>query len=110
MSYEYEIICFGYDFTYDCFPDSVLFKCGLGPVQMQPRACSNAIRFGSSAGPLSARPLRLSVSPPWHQNRAAVVHYSISGISQTALAPPIPRIPIPIDLFATILLTRRMQV
>ena len=51
------------------------------------RACSNAL-FESNAGP--ACPLRLFVCPPWHQNRVAVVYWSISCSLPNALAPPSP--------------------
>ena len=55
MSCAYDVICLVYyDILYDIFTDSALFKCGPGPVQMQPRPGSNATRFGSNVGP--ARP------------------------------------------------------
>ena len=71
ISYECEIICFEYEFMYDCSPDSDPFKCDPGPVQMQTRTDSKATRFESKSGPLSSRPVRLSesVCPYRHQNR-----------------------------------------
>ena len=36
MSCAYDIICLVYDFLYDIFTYSALFKCGSWPAQMQP--------------------------------------------------------------------------
>ena len=106
MSCANDIICLVYDILYDIFTYSARFPCGPGPVSMRPgpRAGSNATRFESNAGG-PACPLRLSQCLPrfWHQNRVAVVYYTISGTECTSPPGP-PLSPILIDCFATPLL------